>query len=91
MYSYYDSPLGEMVMVSDGEYLTGLYFKGQKYFPNLNRLVLKDDLKVFLRVSKWLDGYFKGNNPKIDKSLFKFYLIFLMAKRLLIKKLVIRF
>ena len=72
MYSYYDSPLGEMVMVSDGEYLTGLYLKGQKYFPNLNRLVLKDDLKVFLRVSKWLDGYFKGNNPKIDKSLFKF-------------------
>lgn len=72
MYSYYDSPLGEMVMVSDGKYLTGLYFKGQKYFPNLNRLVLKDDLKVFLRVSKWLDGYFKGNNPKIDKSLFKF-------------------
>ena len=50
----------------------GLYFKGQKYFPNLNRLVLKDDLKVFLRVSKWLDGYFKGNNPKIDKGLFKF-------------------
>ena len=32
MYSYYNSPLGEMVMVSDGEYLTGLYFKGQKYF-----------------------------------------------------------
>ena len=72
MYSYYDSPLGEMVMVSDGEYLTGLYFKGQKYFPNLNKFVLKDDLKVFLRASKWLDEYFKGNNPKIDKGLFKF-------------------
>ncbi len=28
----YSSPLGEMTMESDGKFLTGLWFDGQKYF-----------------------------------------------------------
>lgn len=37
-FSTYRSPLGEMIMISSGEYLSGLYFKGQKYCPALEEL-----------------------------------------------------
>ena len=30
----YRSPIGEMIMASDGEHLTGLWFQGQKYFAS---------------------------------------------------------
>lgn len=29
--NFYDSPLGEMIIASDGYFLTGLWFGGQKY------------------------------------------------------------
>ena len=32
-YTWVDSPLGELLMTSDGRSLTGLYIKGQKHFP----------------------------------------------------------
>lgn len=57
----YESPLGPMTMASDGEYLTGLWFDGQKY----DRAVLKgkevierEVLPVFDETRKWLDLYF---------------------------------
>ena len=30
----YESPLGKLVMASDGKSLTGLWFEGQKYFAS---------------------------------------------------------
>ena len=71
MYSYYASFLGRMVMISDGKYLTGLYFEGQKYFPDITNFVLNDNLEIFKKVKVWLDKYFAGQNIKIDKSLFR--------------------
>ena len=61
----YASPLGDMLMSSDGESLTGLWFMGQKYCgetlgPDLES---KDDLRLFQNVRKWLDSYFAGQNP----------------------------
>ena len=63
--SHYESPLGAMTMASDGEYLTGLWFDGQKYDRSTidGDAVLKPYLPVFLRTTQWLDTYFEGADP----------------------------
>lgn len=67
MYSTrYSSPLGEMLMLSDGENLCGLSFDTQKV--NFDS-VENDDLEIFKKVTFWLDDYFEGLNPKIDFNL----------------------
>lgn len=62
--SEYLSPLGPMTMAGDGECLTGLWFDGQKYYPDL---LLRDSmpasLLVFDRTCIWLDRYFAGEAP----------------------------
>ena len=60
----YVSPLGDITMASDGEALTGLWFDGQKYFPQLNSEYISDyNIPVFIQARKWLDAYFSGVNP----------------------------
>ena len=62
----YSSPLGEMNMASDGTYLTGLWFNGQKYFGSTLRKAHEDlpgdraqnEIPVFAQTKKWLDAYF---------------------------------
>lgn len=62
--NFYNSPLGEIILLSDGESLTGLYFFNQKYFPceYIKNAELKD-LKIFTQTSTWLDTYFSGKVP----------------------------
>lgn len=70
MYSTnYTSPLGEMLIVSDGDAICGAFFYGQKHFPSFENLVQKDDLAIFSDVRKWFDEYFRGLNPRIDFEL----------------------
>ena len=60
----YVSPLGDITMASDGEALTGLWFDGQKYFPQLSSEYIFDyNIPVFIQARKWLDAYFRGINP----------------------------
>lgn len=60
----YNSPFGEMLMLSDGTVLTGLVFDGQKYFENKEVSDYVDrDLQVFKEVKEWLDIYFDGKKP----------------------------
>lgn len=61
------SPLGDLVLVSDGEYLTGLFIAGQKYFMDgfSREQHKKDDLEIFHMVEEWLKSYFAGANPNI--------------------------
>lgn len=60
----YDSPLGEIILASDGENLTGLWFEGQKYFmAKWEDAVSQDDLAIFRAAKIWLDEYFNGKNP----------------------------
>ena len=33
-YRWLDSPLGRLLLTSDGQFLTGLYLQGQKHFPD---------------------------------------------------------
>ncbi len=58
----YPSPVGRMLLASDGEALTGLWFAGQKYFPAAP-IERRDDLVLFGAVRAWLDGYFAGEEP----------------------------
>ena len=60
----YPSPLGELTLASDGAVLTGLWIKGQKHFGgSAPAWEVKEDLPVFAVVSRWLDGYFAGEEP----------------------------
>lgn len=60
----YKSPLGVITMASDEISLTGLWFNGQKYFGDtLNDKYEIKDLPIFDETKRWLDIYFKGENP----------------------------
>lgn len=67
----YSSPLGEILIVSDGEAICGLWFYNQKYFKSTvdDDLIKKHDLDIFKKATKWLDDYFDGLNPEIDFKL----------------------
>ena len=58
MYTHkYKSPVGDILLSSDGKFLTGLSFKfnPEDYNQNLN--------SVFESTILWLDTYFSGKNP----------------------------
>lgn len=60
----YASPLGEMVLLSDGASLTHINFVDDKYYPAaLARQAQNADLPVFEQSKKWLDAYFAGRDP----------------------------
>ncbi len=62
--SKYESPLGGIVLAADEIGLTGLWFKGQKYFGLcLDKENEEKELPVFELTRKWLDIYFSGNEP----------------------------
>lgn len=62
--NYYNSPIGNITMASDGESLCGLWFDGQKYFASTVKGETDDKtLPVFEQTKKWLDIYFLGNEP----------------------------
>ena len=67
---HYISPLGGITMASDGEYLTGLWFDGQKYFADTLSVQREEkDLDVFRRTDNWLDIYFSGKEPNFTPPL----------------------
>lgn len=61
----YDSPVGPLMLASDGTSLTGLWMEGQKYFGGAIReeLVQRDDLPVFAMTRTWLERYFARERP----------------------------
>lgn len=66
IYKYsYKTPkeFSNMIMNSDGKYLTGLWFEDSKdsYKHTIN--CEEKDLEIFKETSKWLDIYFSGKNP----------------------------
>ncbi|MDO4972175.1 MAG: methylated-DNA--[protein]-cysteine S-methyltransferase [Bacteroidales bacterium] len=67
----YASPLGEMMMASDGVALRGLWFCGQKYFAATlpEERIEKVDLPIFAEVHRWLDIYFSGKEPDFTPPL----------------------
>ena len=74
----YLSPLGKIILASDGESLTGLWFEGQKYFPDFlddsaladlskstssTLIRVSEPLPIFRQTKEWLDLYFSGTYP----------------------------
>ena len=59
----YESKIGTICLVSDGEYLTGLYFINSKDSLKHKELGEYKNLSIFDVTIKWLDIYFSGNVP----------------------------
>ncbi len=58
------SPLGEMLLACDELGLTGLWFKGGKYFAlGLAQEHEERETPVFTQARRWLDVYFSGREP----------------------------
>ena len=62
--SHYESPLGRITLVSDGEALIGLWFDKQKHYDGaIYDAQAEKELPVFDQTKKWLDIYFGGKEP----------------------------
>lgn len=62
---YYTSPLGPMLIEAECEALTGLWFIGQKNFPeaHISAPPTVPVPLVLLRAEAWLERYFAGERP----------------------------
>lgn len=61
---HYGSPLGGITMTGDGTALTGLWFDGQRHFPDELATVRREKpLPVFDAARRWLEVYFSGRDP----------------------------
>lgn len=56
----YNAPLGDMVLASQGDAVTGVWFVGQKHCPPLHEMGASPVLDACRR---WLDIYFSGRQP----------------------------
>jgi len=66
----YQSPIGDLTVASDGEHITGLWVKGQKYYgATLGESVNGASLPVLKDVTQWLDAYFNGEKPTMQLPL----------------------
>ena len=66
MYKYmYQTPenFSNMIMNSDGEYLTGLWFEDSRDSSKHIIDCEEKNLEIFEQTSKWLDIYFNGKSP----------------------------
>ena len=59
----YKSNLDNLIMTSDGEYLTGLWFEKSNDETKHKGNYVDKDLPIFEEVIKWLDIYFSGIEP----------------------------
>ena len=64
-FSEYVSPLGDILLASDGTALTGLWFAGAKYAPSPRLWERSDQLPIFRQSGRWLDQYFAGAAPDV--------------------------
>ncbi|MBQ6103074.1 MAG: methylated-DNA--[Kiritimatiellae bacterium] len=64
--AFYRTPEGfdNLILVSDGEAVTGIYFAGPKGAPNQKTpRTPRTPREIFRPVSAWLDRYFSGRDP----------------------------
>jgi methylated-DNA-[protein]-cysteine S-methyltransferase len=69
-YDLYESPHGQMLLVADGEGLSGVYFDGQKYLPRIEPDWLRESRHAPLRQAKQeLSEYFGGERRHFETAL----------------------
>ena len=62
--TYHTPPqFDDLIMESDGELLTGLYFANNNYIPKTENIA-ENNLPIFDETRRWLDEYFSGKQPK---------------------------
>jgi len=61
------SPVGEILLTSDGENLTGLWIKGQAPDKTADNAESDAALPVFANAKDWLDRYFAGQKTSPDE------------------------
>ena len=67
MYKFkYQTPknFSNILMNSDGEYLTGLWFENSKDNNKHKEDYIEKELPIFKETEKWLDEYFSGRCPQ---------------------------
>lgn len=69
-YRWLESPVGDLLLTSDGRSLTGLYLKGQKHFPAI-AADWKESLEAvpFTQVTQQLLEYFNNRRQQFDLPL----------------------
>lgn len=67
--TYYTSPVGDILLVSDENSIIGLWIGEQKYMEKTmpHDIIAKDDLPVLQEGVAWLDDYFAGKKPKLSR------------------------
>lgn len=58
-YTYYPSPVGRLLILSDGESITHIDFEKEQYAPN-PKWLKQDELPVFQKVRLAFERYFNG-------------------------------
>lgn len=67
---HYNSPLGGILLAADETGLTGLWFDGATYFADtLDPLHKEQATPILLDAKRWLDCYFRGQNPDFTPPL----------------------
>lgn len=62
--SYYNSPLGKILLASDDQGLIGLWFSTSKYYADILEKNVQQKSNDYLKDAKrWLDQYFAGQRP----------------------------
>lgn len=61
--SIYNSPLGSIKLISDGEFLTHLMLEGQNRYLEEFMNSTSKELDIFIETKEWLDDYFSGKIP----------------------------
>jgi methylated-DNA-[protein]-cysteine S-methyltransferase len=70
LFTQIESPIDPLMLVSDGENLTGLYMNVHKWGPNSTEGWTQDDrLPLFTRAQSQLEAYFAGELREFDLPL----------------------
>ena len=67
--TYYQSPIGELLLAAKNDKLIGLWIKDQKYYLSNVQEELKErsDHALLNQTKEWLDRYFNGEKPAIKE------------------------
>jgi methylated-DNA-[protein]-cysteine S-methyltransferase len=69
-YLFHSSPLGPMRLAADGEALAGVWFEGQKHFPqDVSGWTLEPSHPLLCEAARQMDAYFDGRLPSFDLPL----------------------
>ena len=67
--STYQSPVGELKLITNNDSLVGLYFNGEDFSLNNNSnfaLIISNEHPIILATKKWMDDYFNNLKPNIN-------------------------